>query len=207
MSEGVTRSMEATAAGEAAEVERERRTLSSGSWGVLLFIATEFTLFSSLIATYFYLRFKDATWPPPGVPKPEVTLPLVLTGMLLVSIVPLAGAVRAAKGARVKLAWWLIAAAAAIQATYLGLQIHLFVDDFNKFTPSESAYGSIYFLLIGLHHAHVAAGLAAEAWLLGKLLGGLTNYRLLALRVISYYWYFVAAIAVPVVLTQLYPSL
>ena len=53
----------------------------------------------------------------------------------------------------------------------------------------------------------MAAGLVAEAWLLSRLLGGLTNYRLLALRVVSYYWYFVAALAVPVVLTQLYPSL
>jgi heme/copper-type cytochrome/quinol oxidase subunit 3 len=207
MSDGVTRSMEATTAGEAAEVERERRGLPSGVWGVLLLIATELTLFASLIATYFYLRFKDAAWPPPGVPQPEVTLPLVFTAMLLVSLVPLTGAVAAAKAARVKLAWWLLAAAAAIQAAYLGLQINLFVDDFNKFSPSETAYGSIYFLLLGLHHAHVAAGLAAEAWLLGKLIGGLTNYRLLAFRVISYYWYFVAALAIPVVFTQLYPSL
>ena len=204
---GATRSTEATTTAAAAAVDRGRRSLSSASWGVLLLIATEFTLFASLIATYFYLRFKDPTWPPPGVPKPEVTLPLVFTGMLVVSVVPLAGAVGAAKAARVKLAWWLFALAAALQATYLGLQIHLFVDDFDRFTPSGSAYGSIYFLLLGLHHAHVAVGLAVDAWLLTKLLGGLTNYRLLALRVISYYWYFVAAIAIPVVFTQLYPSL
>jgi cytochrome c oxidase subunit 3 len=203
----VTRSMEATAAGEAAGVERERRTLSSGSWGVLLLIATEMTLFASLIATYFYLRFKDVTWPPAGVPKPEVTLPLVFTGMLLVSVVPMGAALRAAKATRVTLAWVLLAAATAIQATYLGLQIHLFVDDLNRFSPAATAYGSIYFVLVGLHHAHVAVGLAGNAWLLTRLAGGLTNYRLLALRVVAYYWYFVAALAIPVVLTQLYPSL
>jgi heme/copper-type cytochrome/quinol oxidase subunit 3 len=203
----VTRSMEATEAAAAAGVDRRRRTLSSGAWGALLVIATELTLFSSLIATYFYLRFKDPTWPPPGVPKPEITLPLVLTGMLLVSVVPMAGAVRAARHARRNPTWILLAVATAIQATYLGLQIHLFVDDFNKFTPSETAYGSIYFVLLGLHHAHVALGLAADAWLLSRLASGLTNYRLLALRVVSYYWYFVAAIAIPIVLTVLYPSL
>jgi len=203
----VTRSMEATGTAEAAAVEAERHSLPSGAWGALLFIATELTLFGSLIATYYYLRFKDVTWPPPGVPKPEVTLPLVFTGMLIVSVVPLAGAVRAAKSGRVRPAWWLLAAAASIQAVYLGLQIHLFVGDLNKFSPTETAYASIYFVLLGLHHAHVAVGLLAEAWLLTRLLGGLTNYRLLALRVTAYYWYFVAAIAVPVVLTQLYPSL
>jgi heme/copper-type cytochrome/quinol oxidase subunit 3 len=127
--------------------------------------------------------------------------------MLLVSTLPMFGTVRAATAGRVKAAWWLLAIAAAIQATYLGLQINLFADDFNKFSPSESAYGSIYFAMVGIHHAHVAIGLALDAWLLGRLLGGLTHYRLLALRVIAIYWYFVAAIAVPVVLTQLYPSL
>jgi heme/copper-type cytochrome/quinol oxidase subunit 3 len=203
----VTRSHEATVAGDAAHVDRARGTLSTATWGILLAIATELTLFASLIATYFYLRFKDVTWPPDGVPKPEVTLPLVFTGMLLVSTLPMFGAVRAATRGRVKVAWWLLAVAAAVQATYLGLQINLFVDDFNKFSPSESAYGSIYFAMVGIHHAHVAIGLALDAWLLGRLLGGLTHYRLLALRVIAIYWYFVAAIAVPVVLTQLYPSL
>ncbi|MGA8218790.1 MAG: cytochrome c oxidase subunit 3 [Solirubrobacterales bacterium] len=203
----VTRSHEATSAAEAAGVDRARGSLSTATWAILLGLATELTLFASLIATYFYLRFKDVAWPPDGVPKPEVTLPLVFTGMLLVSTLPVFASVRAAKGGRVRIAWWLLAVAAAIQATYLGLQINLFVDDINKFSPSESAYGSIYFALVGIHHAHVALGLALDAWLLGRLMSGLTHYRLLALRVVALYWYFVAAIAVAVVLTQLYPSL
>ena len=186
---------------------RERRGLSGGMWGALLVIATELTLFASLIATYFYLRFKDPTWPPVGVPKPEVALPLIFTGMLVVSTIPMAAAVRAAKAARARLAWWLIAAATAIQATYLGLQINLLVDDYHKFTPQDSAYGSIYFGMVGVHHAHVAVGLALDAWLLGRLISGLTNYRLLALRIVALYWYFVAAIGVLVTLTQVYPSL
>jgi cytochrome c oxidase subunit III len=203
----ITRSGEATSTAEAAAVARQRRTLSSGMWGVLLLIATEMTLFASLIATYFYLRFKNPSWPPDGVPKPEVVLPLVFTGMLVVSALPMAAAVRAARAARARLAWWLLAAATAIQATYLGLQINLFVDDYHKFTPSDSAYGSIYFGMVGIHHAHVAVGLAINAWLLGRLLGGLTNYRLIAMRVAAYYWYFVAAIGVAVTFTQIYPSL
>ena len=204
---GVSRSMEATAARAAAHVERRRRTLPSGWWGVALLIATEATLFGCLIATYFYLRFKAPAWPPDGIPKPSVTLPLVFTGMLLASCAPIYLAVRAAREGRATAALALVAAAAAVQATYLGLQINLFVSDMNKFSPSDDAYGSIYFTLLGVHHAHVAVGLALDAWIIGKLLGGLTNYRLIAVRVISFYWYFVSAVAVLVVLTQLYPSL
>jgi ABC-type Co2+ transport system permease subunit len=46
-----------------------------------------------------------------------------------------------------------------------------------------------------------------DAWLLGALAFGLTNYRLIALRIAAYYTYFVAAIGVAVVFTQIYPSL
>ena len=203
----VTRSSEAIQGGAAARVAQERRTMPSGWWGMVLLIATEFTLFTCLIASYFYLRFQEVQWPPPGIEKPSVTLPLVFTAMLVAASAPMYGAVRAGRSGNVRMAWLLLAAAAAIQGTYLGLQIHLFVSDLNSFPPTQSAYASIYFVLGGLHHVHVAVGLALNAWLLLVLLRGLTNYRLIGLRVIALYWYFVAFIAIPVVLTQLYPSL
>jgi heme/copper-type cytochrome/quinol oxidase subunit 3 len=203
----VSRSMEATAARAAARVERGRKAQPSGWWGVALLIATEAALFGCMIATYFYLRFDAATWPPDGIEKPSVTLPLVFTAMLVISALPMLGALRAARAGRRGIAWGLLALATAVQATYLGLQIHLFVDDLAKFSPRDDAYGSIYFTLLGVHHFHVAVGLALSAWLLARLLGGMTNYRLLALRVITLYWMFVIAVAIPVVFTVLYPSL
>ena len=203
----VTRSMEATGSGAAARVARQRRTVPSGWWGMALLIATEFTLFGSLIASYFYLRFQNSAWPPAGIEDPSVTLPLVLTGVLLVICIPLGSAVRSARAGRRGLAWALVAVAFAVQAAYLGLQIWLFADDLRAFSPTDTAYGSIYFALLGVHHAHVAVGLALDLWLLGVLAFGLTNYRLIAIRVIALYWYFVAAVAILVVFTQLYPSL
>jgi heme/copper-type cytochrome/quinol oxidase subunit 3 len=203
----VTRSMEATASGVAARVERQRRSVPSGWWGMALLIATEFTLFASLIASYFYLRFQNSAWPPAGIEDPSVTLPAVFTGILVATCIPMWGAVRAARAGRRAAAWLLIAVAFAVQAAYLGLQLWLFVDDLNSFSPTETAYGSIYFALLGIHHVHVAVGLLLDVWLLAVLAFGLTNYRLLGLRVIAMYWYFVAAVGVLVTLTQLYPSL
>ncbi len=203
----VTRSMEATAADATARVARQRRTMPSGWWGMALLIATEFTLFASLIASYFYLRLQSDPWPPPGVEDPSTTLPLVLTGVLVATCAPMLAAFRAARAGRRWIAWGLIAAALLVQAAYLGVQIDLFVDDINSFSPTETAYGSIYFTLLGLHHAHVAVGLLLDCWLIGVLALGLTNYRLIAVRVIAFYWYFVAFTAVLVVLTLIYPSL
>jgi heme/copper-type cytochrome/quinol oxidase subunit 3 len=174
----------------------------------ILLIASEACLFGSLIASYFYLRFDAAGWPPNGIEAPSVVLPLAFTGMLVATCVPVYLGVRAARAGAVRSAWWLILGATVVQATYLGLQIWLFSDELHKFGPQADAYASIYYALLGVHHAHVAVGLAISLWVLAKLFGGrLTNYRLNAVRVLGLYWYFVSAMAVLVVLTQLWPSL
>lgn len=183
------------------------RAQPSGWWGAILLIASETCLFGCLIASYFYLRFDSDTWPPAGIEKPSVVLPLAFTAMLIATALPLFLAVREAQAGRGRRAWWLILLATAVQATYLGLQIDLFVADIDKFGPSGTAYASAYFALLGLHHAHVAAGIAIGVFLLARTAGGLTAYRVTGIRILALYWYFVAAMAVPVVLTQLYPSL
>jgi cytochrome c oxidase subunit III len=203
----VTRSMEATSAVSAAYADRRRRAEPNGWWGMALLIATEATLFGCLIATYFYLAFQNEQWPPRGVPDPKVALPLILTAILVASTVPMLRAVRSARLADVARARLWVLLALLLQGAYFGVQVHEYLGDLDKFSPSATSYGSIYFTLLGIHHAHVAVGLLLSLYLLAKLLGGLTNYRLVALRVIAFYWCFVAAAGVCVVLTQIYPSL
>jgi heme/copper-type cytochrome/quinol oxidase subunit 3 len=203
----VTRSMEATSAPAAAYVARRRQAMPSGWWGIALFIAVEATLFGTLIASYFYLRFRSTQWPPAGIEAPKVLLPLVLTGALVAASVPMFLAVRASRLGRARAACLLILLALAVQAAYFGIQVHLYLSDLDKFSPKGSAYGSIYFTLVGAHHAHVAAGMLLSLFVLARTITGITNYRMIAIRVVALYWYFVTAAAVFVVLTQLYPSL
>ena len=184
-----------------------RRAQPSGWWGMALLVATEATFFACLIATYFYLRFQASAWPLGGIEKPSVVLPLLFTAGLLATSLPVFLSVREAKRGAVRAAWWLLLAATVVQATYLGLQIHLFASDMSSFSPQQNAYSSIYFTLLGVHHAHVAVGLALDSWLLWKLSRELTTYRLTALRATAIYWYFVNFAALAVVLTQLSPSL
>jgi cytochrome c oxidase subunit III len=191
----------------AARVDRRRLAQPNGWWGAALFIATEATLFGTLIATYYYLRFNATQWPPPGVEHPKVALPLILTAILVATTVPIFFAVRAARAGSARLAWLLFLVAVVVQAGYLGVQVHEFLSELDKFSPHDSAYASIYFTMIGAHHAHVVVGIAIELWVLWKLLGGLTNYRMIGVRVAALYWYFVNFAAVAVVLTQVYPSL
>ena len=116
-------------------------------------------------------------------------------------------ALRAAQEGRLGATRLLLGAALAVQATYFGLQIHLFLDDLAKVSPGEHAYGSIYFTLLGAHHAHVAFGLLLDVWFLLRLSTGLTRYRLSGLWATTFFWHFVNGLAVLVVLTQVSPAL
>ena len=183
-----------------------RRTVPNGVWGLLLFAATEAALFGTLLAAYFYLRFQSPQWPPRGIEAPSVALPLALTGVLVLTTAPMLLAARAAGRGRAGGAWGLLALALVVQGGYLAWQIVLYLSDLDSFSPSATAYGSIYFTLLGAHHAHVAAGLLLDLWLLLRLAWGLTPYRVQAVRVVALYWAFVNTVAVLVVAAQVSPS-
>jgi heme/copper-type cytochrome/quinol oxidase subunit 3 len=131
----------------------------------------------------------------------------VLTGVLIAAVAPVFMASAAAREGRVSAARAWLVGALVVHAAYLAAQVLLFRHDLGSFSPRDNAYGSIYFGMLGLHHAHVVVGLLLEGAILAKLTRGLTGYRVIGLRAIAWYWGFVAIVAVPVVLTQLSPSL
>ena len=184
-----------------------RSARSNGWWGMVVFVATEVTLFATMIGSYYDLRFKTPQWPPPGVPDPKVALPLVLMGALVATSIPVQLAVRFTRRAYARRAQLALLAAMAVQIAYLAVQIHLFADDLSHFSPQDSAYGSIYFTLLGTHHLHVVVGILLEAWLVLRLFGGVTRYRRVGVEATAFYWHTVNILAVAVTLVQLSPSL
>jgi cytochrome c oxidase subunit III len=185
----------------------ERKALPNGWWGMAVFVATETALFGTLIASYFFLRAKAGEWPPQGVEPPSLLLPLLLTAALVATSVPMQLSLMSLRRGRTGIGRLFLAAALAVQAAYLGIQLALYADDLGKFTPQQDAYGSIYFTLLGAHHAHVFVGILLTLWLQLRLATGLTRYRLTAGQAITFYWHFVNALGVAVVLTQVSPSL
>jgi cytochrome c oxidase subunit III len=178
----------------------------NGWWGMLLLVATEASLFGTLIATYFYLRFQTPGWPPGAIEPPHITKPLVFTAILLFTSVPMWVAGQAARAGRRMLLWSNLLAALAIGALYLWLQADLLRTSAEQFTPRTDAYGSIYFTLQVAHAAHVFAGLLLNAWLLSKIWRRITVYRLYGVQAVAFYWHFVNALAIAVLLTILSPS-
>jgi heme/copper-type cytochrome/quinol oxidase subunit 3 len=188
-----------------ARAESVRLARPNGWWGMAIFVATESTLFGTIIGTYYYLRFNNAHWPPPGVPEPKLTLPLLLTGVLVATSVPMQVAASAALAGRLVTARAGLLVAAVVQAGYLGMQLHLFVHDVHEFPPSGSSYASAYFTMLGAHHLHVGIGILLNLWLLLRTATGLTSYRVNALRATTFYWHFVNVLALCVLGTQLSP--
>jgi heme/copper-type cytochrome/quinol oxidase subunit 3 len=184
-----------------------RSARSNGWWGMVVFVATEVTLFATMIGSYYDLRFKTPQWPPPGVPDPKVALPLVLMGALVATSIPVQLAVGFSRRAYARRAQLALLTAMAVQIAYLAVQIHLFADDLSHFTPQGSAYGSIYFTLLGTHHLHVVVGILLEAWLVLRLFRGVTRYRRVGIEATAFYWHTVNVLAVAVTLVQLSPSL
>ncbi|HEU0195535.1 MAG TPA: cytochrome c oxidase subunit 3 [Gaiellales bacterium] len=182
------------------------RARPNGWYGMIILIATEGALFGTFIGTYVYLSFHAPAWPPDGIAAPSVTAPTVLALVLVAATVPMALAARAGRrdAVAVALAW--LALAFVVQAVYLGLQIHLYVDDLSRFRPQTDAYGSIYFALLGLHHVHVGVGLLLDLWLFLRLPQGMTPYRRTALSAIALYWYFVAVAGLAVTAVILSPA-
>jgi len=172
-----------------------------------LFVATEATLFGTIFGTYVYLRSQSIEWPPPGTPEPKALWPLLLTASLVATSFPLRGALRSVRAGHAGRARAATLLALLVQTGYLAAQLTLFAHDLDLFPPDTSAYASIYFTMLGAHAAHVAAGILLELWLLVRLAGGLTRYRLVAVQVTVFYWVCVNVLAAITLAVQLSPRL
>lgn len=173
----------------------------SGWWGMMLLIATEATLFTLLLATYFYLRFTTVDgWPPGGLADPKILKPLLATLILLFAIVPFAWASAAADRLRPATAQLALTIGIVLGVGFLVFQYVLVQESLDRFRPETDAYGSIYYTLVGLHFVHVAAGALLALWALART-WRFDRTAVVTVRVTALYWYFLASVAAVVFLT------
>ncbi len=165
-----------------------------GFWGVVVLIATEGMLFLALIATYFFLRASAPTWPLGGIEPPELGWRAwTFTAILLGSSIPIFWADAAIKKGRRRAVGIGLMLSALMGAAFLVNTIFEFRD--LTFGWDTNAYGSIYYVIVGLHATHVAVGLMISAVVQVKLWTGLVDEEHhTSVEVFSLYWHFVDAV-------------
>lgn len=186
---------------------RTRGARPNGYWGMWGLIATEATLFAVLIATYFYLRFQAVDWPPRGIPDPKPFRPLLNNGLLVVSVLPMLVALRAARSGRQALLRLGLLTAFLLGTAYFVLQIDSFLRNWKVSNPEDTAYSSIVYTLQGAHWIHVGAGLLLLLWIQGRAwMGAFGPEKHAPVLVTALYWYFLGVLALAVLGTTLSPA-
>ena len=166
---------------------------STGWWGMALLIVTEASLFACLLFSYFYLRTTVPAWPPVGIDKPDLLLPLPMAALLLLSSAAYWWAERGIRRGSVGHLEAGLALSFLLGAAFLALQA---VEYSHKtFSPQTNAYGSLFFTITGLHGTHVLAGLVMNAVVQVRTwLGHFTARRHAAVENVGLYWHFVDAV-------------
>jgi heme/copper-type cytochrome/quinol oxidase subunit 3 len=194
----VPRTTQATGTAEVTRAASLRLSNSAGWWGMVILVASEATLFGAFVGTYFYLRFRIATWPPDGIPKPALVIPLILLACLVATSFPMSLASRAARAGRLGATRFFIAVVLVVEAGYFAYEVHDYADQLHKFDITRDSYSSIYYTLLGADHAHVLIAALFNLWLLGKLMRGFTTYRLNAVQAITFYVHAVNVVTIVV---------
>jgi cytochrome c oxidase subunit 3 len=125
--------------------------------GMLLFIISEVMIFGAFFTAYFFIRVvNNDAWPAHGTELPKIVAGFN-TAILLSSSVTLHWALTSVKnGNRTGLKAGMLATF-FLGATFLFVQVNEYVHI--GFAPHDSAQGSIFYGLTGLHGAHVTIGL------------------------------------------------
>jgi heme/copper-type cytochrome/quinol oxidase subunit 3 len=165
-----------------------------------LFIAAELALFASLLASYYYLRFKATTWPLSGLEKPNLVPGVIATVILLSSSLPMWWVERSIKrgdASRLRIG---LLVSLLLGIVFLGIQASEYASA--SFDWRTNVYGSLFFTITGLHGIHVLVGLLmnvviqARAWR-----NEFDARRHLPVETVALYWHFVDVVWIAIFFT------
>jgi cytochrome c oxidase subunit 3 len=169
---------------------------------MLLFIISEVMIFGAFFTAYFFIRVvtKDP-WPAHGTTLPEAVAG-VNTAILVSSSLTIHWAlVSVRRGNRFGLKAGMVATF-LLGASFLAIQVNEYIHI--GFAPQNSAQGTIFYSLTGLHGVHVAIGLCALLIVtIRSFRGHYSAEHHQGMEVPGIYWHFVDAMWI-VVYTTVY---
>jgi len=162
---------------------------------IQLIILTEILLFGGAFAMYFAIRVQFPYWPPAGAPILDDTIAKAQTLILISSSILVEWAIwQLKKGHQHRFRVGLVGTtilASLFPILQFGFEWpHLILDKI--LTPSSGFFGATFFLLTGIHGAHVVAGVIAYLYTDSRAFMGQyspKNYGFA--EATSTYWHFV----------------
>jgi cytochrome c oxidase subunit III len=164
--------------------------VDSRTLGMLLFIISEVMVFGAFFTAYFFVRVVGgAEWPAEGTELPKL-IAGVNTAILLSSSFTMHWALESVKSDnRLGLQAGMFTTF-LLGATFLFIQINEYVHV--GFSPQDSAQGTIFYSLTGLHGAHVFIGLTLLAMVTVRAFRGhFSSAEHHGVEVPGIYWHFV----------------
>jgi cytochrome c oxidase subunit 3 len=161
--------------------------------GVIIWLGSEVMFFSSLFAAFFTIRAHASVWPPAGA-KLDTIQAGIFTLILLGSSFTMQKAVwDQERGLRRSAKVWVVVTL-VMGGLFVANQFYEWITLSHDVAtnPTQTAFGSLFYIMTGLHGLHVFLGLVAMIFLLGRLKGpkgdpGETP----VFQGVSYYWHFV----------------
>ncbi len=167
-----------------------QREMSGPVLGMVLFVASEAMFFGAFFAGYFTIKDNAKVWPPPGIPHLKIDIATILTIILVASSVVIQLSLRSIRSGNERRARLLLGITIALGITFLLLQLY----DYSQlgFGVKDGTFGTLFYVMTGIHMAHVFGGVVFLALVFSQAMGGAltpSNHDSLAAGAI--YWDFV----------------
>jgi cytochrome c oxidase subunit I+III len=168
-------------------------SLSREKTGMWVFLTSEILIFGSLTVAYVYVRVASTSWPV-ATQTHDVYIGMINTIILLTSSLAMILAlysIRTGNSTGLKIG---LGSAFALGFAFLDIKLGFEWPDLIRkgFTVNSGLPASTYFMLTGLHAAHVAVGLVAISYLMIRASnGGFTSTKNSAVENVGLYWHFV----------------
>ena len=177
-------------------IVQTEHAFTARQWGMLGFLLSEVSIFSTLIVTYLFYLGKDTVGPTPAEVL-SLSLVLCTTACLLASSATIHKAERTLEHGRHQgfLMWWL--ATILLGALFLAgtaYEWHELITRHNL-TISRNLFGTTYYTLVGLHAIHVTAGVIVMLIVFGLAVARhVTTANSSGVQLVGWYWHFVEAV-------------
>lgn len=140
--------------------DRTPWSMTSQGLGMVVFLASDVMLFAPFFAAYYLLRSVNDVWPSPDAELDTTRAALATAALVASSVALIAGERAFQAGDRARYRNRVLVA--------LGLGSVFLINQLVEYAgltlrPSTDAYGSIYWLLTGIHALHVTVGLVLLA--------------------------------------------